>query len=63
LAFANGRNVVVARIVNEVLQDLDVEILGSDEGDIVAVRPRSKPGGFTDPAALWTEGVMAIRNG
>ncbi len=52
LAFANGRNVVDARIVNEVLQDLDVEILGSDEGDIVAVGPRSKPGDFTDPAPL-----------
>lgn len=52
LAFANGRNVVDARIVNEVLEDLDLEILRSDESDIVAVGPQSKPGDLTDPTPL-----------
>lgn len=52
LAFANGRNVIDAAILSEVLDDLDMEKLGSGADCKPAVATESQPKSFVDAAQL-----------
>lgn len=52
LGFANGQKIIDASILNEVLEDLDMEMLGSGTANKVAIRQQAKCGGSVDPAQL-----------
>jgi general secretion pathway protein A len=52
LAFANGQKIVDASILNEVLEDLDMEMLGSGAANKVPVWQHAECGGNFDPAQL-----------
>lgn len=52
LAFANDQQVIDAATLNEVLDDLDMEKLGSGADSKLAVATESQPEGFVDPAQL-----------
>ena len=50
LGFANGQTTIDASILNEVLEDLDIEMLGSGRADGAAVRHQAEFEGSVDPA-------------
>src|SRR5439155_21925553 len=50
LGFANGQTMIDASILNEVLEDLDIEMLGSGRADGAAVRHQAEFEGSVDPA-------------
>jgi len=52
LAFANGQKTIDASILTEVLDDLDMEMLGSGTANDLAVRQQAVCGGSVDPAEL-----------
>ena len=50
LGFANGQTMIDASILNEVLEDLDIEMLGSGTANEGAVRHQTEFEGSVDPA-------------
>jgi len=52
LGFANGQKLIDASILNEVLEDLDMEMLGSDTANELAVLQQAECGGSADPSQL-----------
>lgn len=52
LGFANGKKTIGAPILNEVLDDLDLETLGSDTADELAVLQQAECEGIADPQLL-----------
>jgi len=50
LGFANGQSMIDASILNEVLEDLDIEMLGSGTANEGAVRHQAEFEGSVDPA-------------
>src|SRR5712664_2113567 len=52
LGFANGQDMIDASILNEVLEDLDIEMLGSGTANEAAVRHQAECEGSVDPDRL-----------
>ncbi len=52
LGFANGQDMIDASILNEVLEDLDIEMLGSGTANEAAVRHQAECEGSVDPGQL-----------
>jgi general secretion pathway protein A len=52
LGFANGQKIIDTSILNEVIEDLDMEMLGSVSANKVATQQQAECGGNVDPAQL-----------
>jgi hypothetical protein len=52
LGFANGQKTIGAPILNEVLEDLDLETLGSGTVNELAVLQQAECEGSVDPSQL-----------
>jgi general secretion pathway protein A len=52
LAFANGQKIIDTSILNEVLEDLDMEMLGSVAANNTAAEQQAEPRSTVDPASL-----------